>query len=152
MELTKKSCGRLGCYSDWGATVVVGHTKWETNKQTGTFTVNTLPITSPPLSSAPLQVWSCIKTEASALRWLGGEKNGGPKGSVHTIQPCTKLVQHRDPAHWAEPHRHPASLSHSPVSQSVSHSCCVGLCSYGVPGKTFHHLLSPVTRTKVPQY
>ncbi|XP_028289333.1 polycystic kidney disease 1 like 1 [Parambassis ranga] len=29
MEMPQKSCGRLGCYSDWGATVVVGHTKSE---------------------------------------------------------------------------------------------------------------------------
>lgn len=66
--------------------------------------------------SALLQVPRCVQTEAPAFRWLAGQTDGGPEGSVHIVQPCTQLVHRCDLALWAEPHWCPAALCQSPVS------------------------------------
>lgn len=158
MATPPKTCGHLGCYLDPMATVGLGHTKWATHKHTLmleiviwvfpnvvsaeriscgiTSNVCDIITTIFPLSSALLQVWRCVQTEAPAFRGLAEQTDGDREGPAHLVQPCTQLVHQCDHARWAEPHRGSAALCRSPVSQGVSHSCCVGLCCHGVPGST----------------
>lgn len=125
MATPPRTCGHLGCYSRPNAAVGFGHTKWETQTF---FWIWCLPkwfpiistlmsvTSSPSLTSALLQVWRCLQTEAPAFRWLAGQTDSGRGGPLHLVQPCTQLVHQCDHACWAEPHRCPAALCQSPVS------------------------------------